>query len=292
MRRPDEPYDNYGATEAVITSAGLLYKPKHLALHAAAVAVATAQVAAEAAAVAAASEAPQHSGLVAERPYLPGDISASAALLSGHNPPGDELTAAELATADDPTATELDTSDSDNAYSEPFDGDGATDTGLFSLPKPWGRRHLHTVFSPDGRLEIASRQRTLLRAVGRITYDLPDSSFFCTGAMVGRYTVLTAAHCVMSVEKQGVTASNWVFSPGQTRRGSDPRYKQAKAVRFHFDTRFWTSGSWWLWDMAVAVLDKGVGSQVSQCVRTRRIAWVRLCFGGGGKFMRDRGCSS
>jgi hypothetical protein len=46
------------------------------------------------------------------------------------------------------------------------------------------------------------------------------------------------------------------------RWGPDPRYGRSRAVIFFFDTRFWDKDSWWLWDMAVVVLEQPLGKKV------------------------------
>jgi hypothetical protein len=46
------------------------------------------------------------------------------------------------------------------------------------------------------------------------------------------------------------------------RWGDDPRYGRVAASHFLFDTRFWNKDSWWLWDLAVVVLEKSVGVKV------------------------------
>lgn len=46
------------------------------------------------------------------------------------------------------------------------------------------------------------------------------------------------------------------------RWGPDSRYGRVAASLFYFDTRFWDKDSWWLWDIAVVVLEKGVGVKV------------------------------
>jgi len=38
------------------------------------------------------------------------------------------------------------------------------------------------------------------------------------------------------------------------------RYGWASAVRYSFSTAFWTS-DWWLWDIAVVIIDKRLGDK-------------------------------
>lgn len=285
--RPTEPYENFGATEAVATIDGLLYKPRSLSRHATIVAVAAAQVEAEAAAAAAAAaEAQQNStfgtvtaklaGLVALQPYVPADLTALSRVIGVTVDQAEDLTSTNL-TAPDPGLTPDNSTNNstglgqdDGGQQEDNSDAGSNTPGrrrrrqllLQQLQQQQRRRHLLKVFPPDNRIELVTRQRTLVRAVGRITFDLEDSSYFCSGAMVGRYTVLTAAHCVMSVDTPGLTASTWKFSPDHNIDGPDPRFGKSPAAAFHFDTRFWSSGKWWLWDIAVVVLQKPLGRKV------------------------------
>lgn len=37
---------------------------------------------------------------------------------------------------------------------------------------------------------------------------------YAAGAVIGRFTVLTAAHCVLSITDPGVTATSWKFAAG------------------------------------------------------------------------------
>jgi len=279
--RPDEPYENFGATEAVATLDGLLFKPRSLARHATAAAVAAAKAAAEAAAAVAVVEAQQDSafgtipakllGLVALQPFLPADLKAQSKESVEVDPgdPGDTASG-------NVTASDFDQhANNGTDVPDPGNPEGDEDTagpledevdGISTGAAAQLGRRLLKVFPPDNRVELVSRQKTLIRAVGRITYDIGEDSYFCSGALIGRHTVLTAAHCVMSVDTAGLTASGWKFSPDHNRMGSDPRFGRAVAAAFHFDTRFWTSGKWWLWDIAVVVLEQPLGRKV-RCSR-------------------------
>lgn len=46
------------------------------------------------------------------------------------------------------------------------------------------------------------------------------------------------------------------------RWGPDPRFGRSAASMFYFDTRFWDKDSWWLWDLAIAVLEQPLGRKV------------------------------
>lgn len=58
---------------------------------------------------------------------------------------------------------------------------------------------------------------------------------------------------------------------------------------FFFDTRFWDKDSWWLWDMAVVVLEQPLGRKVGDALQPALLAnkvrrahrdKARLCLDG------------
>lgn len=199
-RRPaSSQYENYGATEALVVD-GLLYKPRLLAKHAAAVVVAAAHAASEEAAAVAQAQ------------------GAAAAAKQAGSSPGDAAPAALVSMQPSLPADAPSEGDS-NATPEQGDTSSPSEAGLLAAGAGLraGGRRLATVFSPDDRTEITTRQQSLVRAVGRITFDLEGSDHFCSGAMIGHYAVLTAAHCVVSVTQPGVTATSLAFTPAITK---------------------------------------------------------------------------
>jgi V8-like Glu-specific endopeptidase len=213
LRRSTPQFENFGATEAVATADGFLYKPKLLSKHAATVAVAAAKAAVEAASAIAQQQnrtagtvTAKTAGLVSFQGHLPKDMTAED---SGPDDVSDEAGAGpgDHGTGSGPGP--------DPIPSDPeHDIEGAADLAVASARlRIGGRRRLQTVFSPDERLEMTNRQKTLVRAVGRVTFDINDRDHFCSGALIGPYTVLTAAHCVLSIDQPGLTASDWAFAP-------------------------------------------------------------------------------
>lgn len=228
--RPLPQFENYGATEAVVTADGFLYKPKLLAKHAAVVAVAAAKAAADEAAAAqlAAKQANSNAadpslagitlpkGLVSLQPYLPKDLSTQSSsdtvddAVSGPGEgPGSED--ADMP-GPGPAGPSEEGGESAEQAAQHAAGEGSLRAASIKLRSATGRR-LRTVFSPDDRMEMTTRQKTIVRAVGRVTFEIDDLDHACSGAMIGRYTVLTAAHCVLSVTEPGVTATSWTFTP-------------------------------------------------------------------------------
>lgn len=201
-RPASSQYENYGATEALVVD-GLLYKPRLLAKHAAAVVVAAAHAASEEAAALAQAQA------------------AAAAATQADSSPGDAAPAALVSTQPSLPADAPSQVGDSNATPEQGDtGSSPSEAGLLAASaglRQAGGRRLATVFSPDDRTEITTRQQSLVRAVGRITFDLEGSNHFCSGAMIGHYAVLTAAHCVVSLTQPGITATSLAFTPAITK---------------------------------------------------------------------------
>jgi V8-like Glu-specific endopeptidase len=197
----------------VATADGFLFKPKLLAKHAATVAVAAAKAAVEAAAATAQQKdetagtvTAKTAGLVSLQPYLPKDMTAEDS--------GPDDVSKDAGAGADGYGPGPGPGPDPNPSDPEHHAETAAASGAASArARIGGRRRLQTVFSPDERLEMTNRQKTLVRAVGRVTFDINDRDHFCSGALIGQHTVLTAAHCVLSVNQPGLTASDWTFAP-------------------------------------------------------------------------------
>eukprot|EP00775_Hariotina_reticulata_P013157 gene13157-13287_t len=121
-------------------------------------------------------------------------------------------------------------------------------------------RKLLTIFGRDDRQQITGPSNFPFNAVGLINFKVDNIGKGCSGALIGPQAVLTAAHCVCSPTNKDITAAYWQFAPNHVASGPDPRYGWASAIRFSFNTGFWTS-DWWLWDIAVVIIDKRLGDQ-------------------------------
>lgn len=124
------------------------------------------------------------------------------------------------------------------------------------------------IFSPDQRTLVTAHTSYPHRAVGRLWMNFNGSQSSCSGATIGPYHVLTAAHCI----HQG-NGGNWadevVVSMGQDgnrissnfRRSDDQWYGEARAVYYRTYTG-WTANGNWDWDVALLTLDRNIGTTV------------------------------
>jgi V8-like Glu-specific endopeptidase len=112
---------------------------------------------------------------------------------------------------------------------------------------------------------------------GLITYQ-PDSSYgayyTCSGSLIGRFTVLTAAHCVVNRQTKQLP-EHWMFSAGQTSAGS--AVGTSTGVLFYFNSKYLTAADWWMWDLAVVVLDRPLGGTAGWL----GFAWAKSGYTGG-----------
>lgn len=199
-----------------MTADGLLFKPKLLAKHAAVVAIAAAKTAAEtAAALAAPTQQPDSApaqqqasmqGFVRLQSFQPKDLMSNDTSAGREGPEGtdgdsgddggdpDDSAGGTSGTTQHPGAAGSHSDEEEDSEQTGNPSDLLqSEVGVLAAagrivpPLPavqsLGRRHLSKVYSPDDRVELTNRQKSLIRAVGRITYGLEDSSYFCSGGL-------------------------------------------------------------------------------------------------------------
>eukprot|EP00775_Hariotina_reticulata_P013854 gene13854-13976_t len=75
--------------------------------------------------------------------------------------------------------------------------------------------------------------------------------------MIGTFTVLTSAHCVVS--RSGMVQPNWQFTPAQTARYPSG-LGTARGKRMYFNSNYLTD-FWYDWDVAIMVVDMAYGAR-------------------------------
>jgi glutamyl endopeptidase len=135
---------------------------------------------------------------------------------------------------------------------------GSSDTAEAASAMPTGNRKLLTVFGTDDRKEIKSGQQYPWNVHGQIEYTT-DQDWACSGSVIGPNAVLTAAHCILGSKDQ--IASSWTFSANRVVSGNDKRYGTVGWLRVFYNTGYWTARDWWLWDIAVVILDTDLGKR-------------------------------
>jgi V8-like Glu-specific endopeptidase len=140
----------------------------------------------------------------------------------------------------------------------PTDSTGAA-TGATESATPTGNRKLLTIFGGDDRLEIRSAQQYPWTVHGLVEYRTDLGSFSCSGSVIGPNAVLTAAHCILGSTNN--VASSWRFSANRVASGTDRRFGTVGWRRVFYNTGYWTTSEWWLWDIAVVILDTDLGSR-------------------------------
>jgi V8-like Glu-specific endopeptidase len=136
-----------------------------------------------------------------------------------------------------------------------------------------GRRRLQGVFGQDTRKEVRVLPKYPLSATGHLLFSNPidTARYQCSGTLVGTWTVLTAAHCV--VARSGQVQNNITFTAGQTLANSTG-LGTAKGVRVIFNSEYLSSAKEWVgWDLGIIVLDKplGVASAEAYVQELRRL---------------------
>jgi len=112
----------------------------------------------------------------------------------------------------------------------------------------------------DKRVRITNTTAYPFRAIGQITFSLPDGSFICTGWLISPNTVATAGHCVHagSGGANGF-ASNVRFFPG--RNGASNPFGGCAARTLH-TVNGWANGGDERFDYGAIKLNCSIGNQV------------------------------
>jgi V8-like Glu-specific endopeptidase len=154
------------------------------------------------------------------------------------------------AAAQHPQAAAAGLQDADDAW----DGtSGAAHAGSSS-----SSRKLSAIFGRDTRTEIKDPPRDpFFSPTGHLLFKDPATRirYQCTGALIGPYTVLTAAHCL--VKRDGVQQANIEFTAGQT-FSNFTGLGTAKGLHVYFNKEF-LGPQWEQYDYGILLIDRPFG---------------------------------
>lgn len=149
------------------------------------------------------------------------------------------------------------------------------ESGLQAGAHLTGRR-LKAIFGDDTRKEIQTTPRDdLYSPVGHILFTAASSGarYQCSGSLIGAYTVITAAHCLVD-HATGQMQSSIEFTPGQTYRNQSG-LGTAQGVRVYFNSEY-LGDNWEQHDYAVMVLDKPYGADSKAAYDQEVLAMVQV----------------
>eukprot|EP01026_Neomeris_dumetosa_P050814 TRINITY_DN445_c1_g1_i5.p1 TRINITY_DN445_c1_g1~~TRINITY_DN445_c1_g1_i5.p1 ORF type:complete len:460 (-),score=62.74 TRINITY_DN445_c1_g1_i5:427-1806(-) len=137
--------------------------------------------------------------------------------------------------------------------------------GTQPQPPPLPDFIFETVIGVDGRRKVYDTEKYPYRAIGRVTATcnyrdrlgtISQERFACTGALIGRRTILTAAHCIFKLK---ALCKDISFAPGQQEQYQP--FGEVKIVDVRLPVPFMKNQNT-EFDYALMMLDKDIGTEV------------------------------
>jgi len=131
------------------------------------------------------------------------------------------------------------------------------------------RQSERKVFGDDDRIQIgiAEAEEYPFRVIGQILMMKKSGSSFCSGALIGPHTVLTAAHCLYNHDEGGWN-EKIQFVPARTGTSAEDApygtydYETAYVLGGYIDNYQGSYDSVFRWDLGVVILKDPVGDDL------------------------------